>query len=62
MATGWSKWTNDTGALCTVCGEYETKWIAPEGVGYCKYCRADRRARENPAPVPQYMRELIPLD
>ncbi len=48
--------------MCTVCGEYVTKWISPEGSGYCKYCFADRRAAESPAPVPAYLKELIPLE
>jgi hypothetical protein len=62
MATTWSRWMRTTDAFCTVCGEYTTKWISPEGSGYCKYCFADRRAVESKAPVPQYLKELIPLD
>jgi hypothetical protein len=62
MTTPWSQWRRTTEALCTVCGEYVTRWISPEGNGYCKYCFADRRAAESPAPVPQYLKEAIPLE
>jgi hypothetical protein len=62
MATNWSLWTKTTEAMCTVCGEYITTWISPEGSGYCKYCFADRRAAESKAPVPRYLMELIPLE
>jgi hypothetical protein len=62
MATNWSRWMRTTDAFCTVCGEYTTKWISPEGSGYCKYCFADRRAAESKAPVPRYLQEVIPLD
>jgi hypothetical protein len=62
MANTWSLWTKTTEAMCTVCGEYVTTWISPEGNGFCKYCFADRRAAESSAPVPRYMQELIPLE
>jgi hypothetical protein len=60
MANSWSKWTGHT-VYCGRCREYETKWIDNRtGVGVCKYCHVEVRGTS--APVPAYLKEVIPLE
>ena len=56
----WLKWTGPT-VFCAICREFETKWInKSSGIGCCKYCQVEQRGLKEP--VPEYMKELIPLD
>lgn len=48
------------GLMCPRCIEYEITWKLEDGGYCCKYCYAEERSFG--APVPQYMRELIPLE
>ncbi len=56
----WTKWTYDTG-WCSRCGQYKAKWVCNNtGSVYCKYCHVEERGVS--APVPAYMKEMIPLE
>lgn len=56
----WYKWNGPT-VFCGICREFETKWInKSSGIGCCKYCHVEERGVKEP--VPEYMKELIPLD
>jgi hypothetical protein len=51
----------EQGPLCEACGEFEAKWLSNASrVIYCKYCHV--YARGTSAPVPAYMKEMIPLE
>jgi hypothetical protein len=52
--------------MCWKCGEYEAVWFLPnywtgqpESI-VCKYCHVEKRGLT--APVPEYLKEEIPLD
>jgi len=56
----WLKWTGPT-VFCAICREFETKWINKStGIGCCKYCHVEQRGYTEP--VPEYLKELIPLE
>jgi hypothetical protein len=51
----------EEGPKCEACGEFDAKWLSLESrIIYCKYCHV--YARGLTAPVPEYMKELIPLE